>query len=717
MKNNYILFLILLITQFSFGQERDLYFSMYAEGSSNNKFIEIYNPTTESLDLSNYMLKGSNNGGDWKDTRDLALTGTLEAGSVYVVANDQAEQTILDQADLALPYESPIHFNGDDAIGLFKKDDSGTFVLIDVIGVPTEDPGSGWEVAGVSNATKDHTLTRKVTICSPNTDWTASAGTDADSSEWLVTDKDSEWGSLGAFNGCSSSPSLAITAPTDGTTIDFTTTVSITLDILNFEVANGTGDGHIHYTLNDGDVVMKYDTDPIELTGLESGTYAVKVWLVDNSHTALDPAVEDEVNFTIQKPCDITLGDITTTCDALTNNQDTFNGSIAFTGGNTGAVYTITAKVDGTDIGTIGGDDPSTVASGTITVTGIPEGTDVEVTIIGDATSSCDYTRTLYSPACISFPIVETFDYAADSDLVDAALWQTSNSGDEVQVVASTISNPYAATEYPDPTGNMISFDGAGKDPYLEFNELNSGALYSSFIFSVTDMTSFTKADGEYWVVLTEPGGSYKGRLWLKKDDTDDTKFKLGISTTGSSSAVQYSTNLHAVSDVVFVVFAYDFTSEQFSVWENPNPTDFDTTTAPTADITAAAADAPEGLARFLLRQDKTSDTPFINFDELRISTSWKDVTPKGATASIDKNTIAGFNVFPNPVVETSFKVSTANTSKKEVIVYNVLGRKIKELTFTGNQKVIDISGLNSGIYLVKVTEDNKTATKKLVIR
>ena len=203
MKKNYILTLLMTLctTIASFGQYSDLFISMYAEGSSNNKFIEIYNGTGSSIDLSNYMIKGTNNGGDWKDTRNLNLTGTITDGDVYVIAADQADASILAVADLSLKYESPLHHNGDDAIALLKKNDSDTFEVIDIIGATGDDPGSGWAVAGVTNATKDHTLTRKNTISGPNSDWASSAGSDESSSEWVVTGKDTEWTSLGSYTG------------------------------------------------------------------------------------------------------------------------------------------------------------------------------------------------------------------------------------------------------------------------------------------------------------------------------------------------------------------------------------------------------------------------------------------------------------------------------------------------------------------------------------
>ncbi|PCH78314.1 MAG: hypothetical protein COB98_00705 [Flavobacteriaceae bacterium] len=170
------------------GSATDLYISEYAEGSSSNKYIEIYNGTGAAIDLSNYQVWGANGGKGW-DT-NLNLTGTLADGAFLIIAADQANTEILDKATLALGYPSPVHFNGDDAIALSKKNDAGTYAIIDVIGTPDVDPGSGWEVAGVSAATKDHTIVRK-TVTQGNADWAASSA-----SEWEVKDKN-DWSNLG----------------------------------------------------------------------------------------------------------------------------------------------------------------------------------------------------------------------------------------------------------------------------------------------------------------------------------------------------------------------------------------------------------------------------------------------------------------------------------------------------------------------------------------
>lgn len=159
----------------------DLFFSEYIEGSSSNKAIEIYNPTGNSISLSGYQIKLATNGGSWQST-PLMLTGTLDANQVYVIYNSSAAAGISTVGDTA---STVTNFNGDDAVGLFKADE-----LIDIIGVQGIDPGVGWNVAGIENATLDHTLVRKPHITVGNTNWELSAGTNTENSEWVVYDKD-----------------------------------------------------------------------------------------------------------------------------------------------------------------------------------------------------------------------------------------------------------------------------------------------------------------------------------------------------------------------------------------------------------------------------------------------------------------------------------------------------------------------------------------------
>jgi len=166
----------------------ELIISEYGEGSSNNKWVEIYNGTGASVDLSDYEIWLISNGGSWPETT-ISLSGTLNHGDTYLVVNSSASGTFTTPADLT---SGSLNHNGDDAVGLAKNS-----ALIDAVGEDGADPGTGWAVAGTANATVDGTLIRKSSILSPNTDWDTSRGTDASSSEWILQSQDYS-SSLGA---------------------------------------------------------------------------------------------------------------------------------------------------------------------------------------------------------------------------------------------------------------------------------------------------------------------------------------------------------------------------------------------------------------------------------------------------------------------------------------------------------------------------------------
>lgn len=148
----------------------ELFISEYVEGSGNNKYLEIYNPTGQAVDLSSYVLKLELNGaGVW--TKELALTGSLASHAVIVYKNSSA----LLYTGEAIVNNDVINFNGDDPIGLFKDG-----VLIDMFGVS----GSAGNKFAI-----DQTFRRKSTVKAPSATYNVD--------EWDVLPKDDVTG-LGA---------------------------------------------------------------------------------------------------------------------------------------------------------------------------------------------------------------------------------------------------------------------------------------------------------------------------------------------------------------------------------------------------------------------------------------------------------------------------------------------------------------------------------------
>jgi hypothetical protein len=80
---------------------------------------------------------------------------------------------------------------------------------------------------------------------------------------------------------------------------------------------------------------------------------------------------------------------------------------------------------------------------------------------------------------------------------------------------------------------------------------------------------------------------------------------------------------------------------------------------------------------------------------------------------SIQQSTISGLKVYPNPA-KTSLNVTSDNNEVKEVVIYNVLGKVVVNAKITSSP--INVSNLAKGVYVIKITEQEKTATRKLVI-
>lgn len=203
MKKLYTLFITLFITAASFGQTTELFFSMYGEGSSNNKFLEIFNGTGATIDLGvgGYSIELYPNGATTPNNTLTFTSGTtIASGDVYVIYNSSAVASITTPGDMA---STVTFFNGDDAIALLK---SGT--VIDVIGSIGVDPGSSWAVGSTSDGTVNHTLVRKSSVCSPNAVALASFGTDDATSEWTVYASDTEWSQIGSFTSTCATASV-----------------------------------------------------------------------------------------------------------------------------------------------------------------------------------------------------------------------------------------------------------------------------------------------------------------------------------------------------------------------------------------------------------------------------------------------------------------------------------------------------------------------------
>ncbi|WOC39252.1 lamin tail domain-containing protein [Polaribacter sp. HL-MS24] len=353
-------------------------------------------------------------------------------------------------------------------------------------------------------------------------------------------------------------------------------------------------------------------------------------------------------------PCVVSLTTINTTCDMETTGVDTYSVSIGFTGGNTGISYTLSS-----DVGTLGGDHPNTTESGTITISMINEGTNANFTLLGGTGSSCSETRTFNSPTCFPTPTCPEV----------GAL-----------IITEIMQNPTT----PNDVGE-----------YFEIYNTTSSSI---------DLLGWTLKDssnsGEDHIIASSVVVPANGYAVLGKDSNTANNGGVSLDYAYGNGYILGNTSDDIVLDC-------NGSTIDAVAWDSgvtfPNPSGKSMELA-TNKYTASANDTG------------------TNWAEATVEiSSGGDLGTPGSTNSfvlaLREAVNLDFKVYPNPIKANLFTITTSHNDPKDVCIYTVLGKEVFTQSFAGISKTFDVSSLRSGIYILKVTEANQSATKRLVIQ
>ena len=209
----------------------DLIISEYVEGTSNNKALEIHNPTPFDVDLTPYVVEVYNNGSQ-VPIQSLDLEGVLAAGGVTVLGNPQATAAIVNQSQVL---STVTWFNGNDPIVLRKDGE-----IIDMMGTIGVDPMGAWAVG--EGAMAEYTLVRKPDVGQGSVNWAEGQ------TQWDVYPQDTfdflgehsaSCGGLGTMMVGFAAPELYVA---EGEAVAVEMIVSYPLDDVQVEVAVTGGD-------------------------------------------------------------------------------------------------------------------------------------------------------------------------------------------------------------------------------------------------------------------------------------------------------------------------------------------------------------------------------------------------------------------------------------------------------------------------------------------
>ena len=708
MKKNYFLTLLLTFTLVfvSSAQVTELFISKYGEGSSNNKYLEIYNGTDATISLSDYAFPNVSNDpttvGEYEYWNLFPDGAEIASGDVYVIAHGSADPSILAQADHTFNFLS----NGDDGFALVKggtfndADNDGNYDagevtgynILDWLGDWQGDPGAGWDVAGVSEATKDHILTRKSTICGPNNDWSASAGTNATDSEWIVGDKDTGWDTIGSFSGCVSDPTISI-----GGTV-------ASLDYYENNGPSSEGDFSISGSNLTNDISVSVSSN-FEISLTSGSEFASTVTVSQTAGTA--DATTIYVRLSSGLSSDTYDGIVTASSSGASENTLSISGIVS----PANPEFTVTANLDDFNYSEAQG-GPS--AEDNFSVSGLFLTNDIVIT----------------APTSFEISLTSGSNFSSSVTITP----------DQSGTVASTdifvrLAGSLSAGNY---TGDITISSTGVTDELIAVNGNSFAANTNSLVIT-----------GVYDAPL--PGGLPKGiELYVINDIDDLSSFGVGSANNGGGTdgqeftfpadAASAGTFIYVASDVdkftEFFGFAPTYNAgsvmsingdDAIELFENGTVSDT------FGDInTDGSGEAWDYLDGWAYRNDDTGPegttfTPTnwaysgINVldgqsDNASASTPFPIGTYSNATASTSNNTITGFNAYPNPVKGNSLTVTTSSTEAKTVNIFNVLGRKVFSQRFSSMTKTMNVSEIASGVYIMKVTEGNNIATKKLII-
>jgi hypothetical protein len=218
-----------------------------------------------------------------------------------------------------------------------------------------------------------------------------------------------------------------------------------------------------------------------------------------------------------------------------------------------------------------------------------------------------------------------------------------------------------------------------------------SSDAHSGSLSAVRTGGSGTKDLGQT-ITGVVPGDSYTISFWYKVTAGDDSDARIWCTWKNGATTVYHNgTSSVATGDIIRGP-ENGYLDNNGGVWTKHEVT----------------VTAPTGVDAFYYEVRSYTNS----------TTYWDDLSfVHNATASLKNNAIEGFATYPNPITNNTLTISTNSSSTKQIAIFNVIGKKVFSSSFAGLKKTINVSAIDSGIYILKVTEAGKIATKKLVIR
>ena len=438
------------------------------------------------------------------------------------------------------------------------------------------------------------------------------------------------------------------------------------IDAIVYETGNDSNSGLLsalgETIVYDEDANGNKDTESIQRA--QDGTYCVGA------------PTPNAVNINCSNICPLNVSVTSVVCDNSTTGTDTYTVTGTFQGGGT-ETYTFNINA-GTITST---DDPDTMTSGTIVVTGIPEETDFTYTI---TSATCNITNTITSPEC-----EPSINVNSIADLRAGTL------GDTYTLTGE------AVLTYQQNNRNQKYIEDATAAILIDDNSGNITTTYN-----VGD--GITGITGE----LT----SFNGILQFVPESDPGAPTSTGLAVTPQVITIadflanyeDYESEMIAFANVSFLEADGSTTFNTSTNYTLSNGSEQTTIRTNFWDETYIGEVIPSGTINVIglgAQYDNGTDPVLPQIFATNVD----------ATLAADNFTASTFTLYPNPTSNGAVAIQTETSGAVNVEIYNLLGKRA--LTAKNVNGNLNVSTLNAGVYLVKVTQNGVSSTKKLIVK
>jgi hypothetical protein len=112
-----------------------------------------------------------------------------------------------------------------------------------------------------------------------------------------------------------------------------------------------------------------------------------------------------------------------------------------------------------------------------------------------------------------------------------------------------------------------------------------------------------------------------------------------------------------------------------------------------------------------------TAATDLVGFITERVNGYSVQARDRSDVSTLSNDTFETntFKIYPNPATGNTVNIVSSNGDAVNVVIYSTLGQKV--LTATALTNELNVSSLDSGMYIVRISQGEATQTRKLVIK